>query len=55
MLLRQNSLSFKMHVEMVKRMLMGPVDQVARVSIPAVRPITNVLSTKVTAILIKIV
>ena len=44
-----------MHVEMVKRMLMGPVDLVARVSIRAVKPITNVLSTKVTATLIKIV
>ena len=41
---------------MVKRMLMGPpADLVAGVSIPAVRPITNVLSTKVTATLIKIV
>ena len=55
MFLRQNALSFKMHVEMVKPMLMVPADLAAPVSIPAVRLIINVRLTKVTATLIKIV
>ena len=45
----QNSLSFKMHVEMLRRMLMGPVDLVAQVSIHVVRLIINVRLTKVIA------
>ena len=40
---------------MVKPMLMVPADLAAPVSIPAVRQITNVLSTKATATLTKIV
>ena len=44
-----------MHVEMVKRMLMDPVDLAAPASILAVRLIINALLTKVTAIPTKIV